>query len=87
MNMNPTPDWSRPLRWHRARTDGNPLPMWARVLAVVLVFGGYGLLEAHDAATEPPSPPARPPTWPTPPPEHSRPRPAEGTYHRQVVTW
>ena len=52
MNMNPTPDWSRPLRWHRARTDGNPLPLWARVLAVVLVFGGYGLLEAHDAATE-----------------------------------
>jgi len=52
MNMNPTPDWSRPLRWHRARTDGNPLPMRARVLGVVLVFGGYGLLEAHDAATE-----------------------------------
>ena len=52
MNMNPTPDWSRPLRWHRARTDGNPVPGWARVLAVVLVFGGYGLLEAHDAATE-----------------------------------
>ena len=52
MNMNPTPDWSRQLRWHRARTDGNPLPMRARVLAVVLVFGGYGLLEAHDAATE-----------------------------------
>lgn len=52
MNMNPPPDWSRPLRWHRARTDGNPVPGWARVLAVVLVFGGYGLLEAHDAATE-----------------------------------
>lgn len=52
MNMNPTPDWSRPLRWHRARTDGNPLPMWARVLAVVLVFGGYSLLEWQDAATE-----------------------------------
>lgn len=30
----------------------NPLPMWARVLAVVLVFGGYGLLEWQDAATE-----------------------------------
>ena len=52
MNLNPTPDRSRTLRWHSARTDGNPLPMWARVLAVVLVFGGYGLLEAHDAATE-----------------------------------
>lgn len=30
----------------------NPLPLWARVLAVVLVFGGYGLLEWQDAATE-----------------------------------
>jgi len=52
MNMNPTPDWSRPLRWHRARTDTNPLPRWARWLAVALVVVGYGLLEAHDAATE-----------------------------------
>ena len=52
MNMNPTPDWSRPLRWHRARTDANPLPRWARWLAVALVVVGYGLLEAHDAATE-----------------------------------
>ncbi len=30
----------------------NPLPLWARVLAVVLVVGGYGLLEWHDAHTE-----------------------------------
>lgn len=30
----------------------NPLPVWARVLAAALVFVGYGLLEAHDAATE-----------------------------------
>ena len=30
----------------------NPLPIWARVLAVVLVFGGFGLLEAHDAHTD-----------------------------------
>ena len=30
----------------------NPLPLWARVLAAVLVFGGYGLLEWQDAATE-----------------------------------
>lgn len=52
MNLNPTPDWSRPLRWHRARTDGNPVPRWARWLAVALVVVGYGLLEAHDAATE-----------------------------------
>ena len=50
MNLNPTPD--RAGDADRARTDGNPVPGWARVLAVVLVFGGYGLLEAHDAATE-----------------------------------
>ena len=49
MNMNPTPDWSRPQRWHRARTEGNPVPGWARVLAVVLVFGGYGLLTTRRA--------------------------------------
>ncbi len=30
----------------------NPLPLWARVLAVVLVFGGYAVLEWQDAATE-----------------------------------
>ena len=34
------------------RMNTNPLPLWARVLAVVLVFGGYGLLEWQDAATE-----------------------------------
>lgn len=30
----------------------NPLPVWARVLAVALVFGGYGLLEWQDHDTE-----------------------------------
>ena len=30
----------------------NPLPLWARALAVVLVFGGYAVLEWQDAATE-----------------------------------
>ena len=55
MNMNPHPDWNRSQRWHQVRaatTNGNPLPRWARWLAVVLVVVGYGLLEAHDSATE-----------------------------------
>ena len=55
MNLNPHPDWSQPTRWRQAQTqsaNGNPLPRWARWLAVVLVVGGYALLEAHDAATE-----------------------------------
>lgn len=30
----------------------DPLPLWLRITAVVLVFGGYGALEWHDAATE-----------------------------------
>lgn len=33
-------------------TERNPLPRWARWLAVALGIGGYALLEAHDAATE-----------------------------------
>ena len=55
MNMNPHPDWNTPQRWREVRTPStqtNPLHTWARVLAVVLVVAGYGLLEAHDAATE-----------------------------------
>ena len=53
--MNPHPDWNRPQRWHQVRshsTQGNPLPRWARWLAVVLVVVGYGLLEWQDAAAE-----------------------------------
>lgn len=30
----------------------NPLPMWARFVAVALIFAGYGLLEWQDAQTE-----------------------------------
>lgn len=30
----------------------NPLPVWARLLAVCLIFGGYGLLEWQDAQVE-----------------------------------
>ncbi len=55
MNMNPHPDWNTPLRWRQVRTPStqdNPLPRWARWLAVALVVGGYALLEAHDAATD-----------------------------------
>ena len=55
MNLNPHPDWNRPQRWRQVRTAStqcNPLPRWARWLAAVLVVVGYGLLEAHDAATE-----------------------------------
>lgn len=46
MNMN-----SFPTGFEHA-TERNPLPRWARWLAVALVVIGYGLLEAHDAATE-----------------------------------
>lgn len=55
MNLNPHPDWNRPMRWRQVRrpsTQANPLPRWARWLAAVLVVAGLGLLEAHDAATE-----------------------------------
>ena len=55
MNMNPHPDWNRQQRWRQVRshsTQGNPLPRWARWLAVALVVAGYGLLEAQDVATE-----------------------------------
>jgi hypothetical protein len=55
MNMNPHPDWNQPMRWRQVRTpstQGNPLPRWARWLAVALFVGGYALLEAHDAATD-----------------------------------
>lgn len=55
MNMNPHPDWNATARWRQVRRPephGNPMPRWARWLAVVLVVVGYGLLEAHDAATE-----------------------------------
>lgn len=46
MNMNPFP------AGFEHATARNPLPRWARWLAAVLVLVGYGLLEAHDAATE-----------------------------------
>ena len=55
MNLNPHPDWNQRMRWRQVRTqrtNGNPLPCWARWLAAVLVVVGYGLLEAQDAATE-----------------------------------
>lgn len=46
MNMNPFP------AGFEHATARNPLPRWARWLAAALVLVGYGLLEAHDAATE-----------------------------------
>lgn len=46
MNMNNFP------RGFEHSAERNPLPRWARWLAVALVVGGYALLEAHDAATE-----------------------------------
>lgn len=55
MNMNPHPDWNVPVHWRQVRTPsthGNPLPHWARWLAVALVVVGYALLEWHDAETE-----------------------------------
>lgn len=55
MNLNPHPDWNQPTRWRQVRTpstNSNPMPRWARWLAAVLAVVGYGLLEAHDAATE-----------------------------------
>jgi hypothetical protein len=30
----------------------NPLPVWARILAAALIFGGYAALEWHDAQVE-----------------------------------
>ncbi|MDI3489601.1 MAG: hypothetical protein PWP11_878 [Thauera sp.] len=33
-------------------TQRNPLPRWAAWLAAVLIFAGYGALEALDAHTE-----------------------------------
>lgn len=30
----------------------NPLPIWARIVAVALIFAGYGLLEMQDAHTD-----------------------------------
>lgn len=46
MNMNHEPIWAQET------TERNPMPRWARWLAAALVLVGYGLLEAHDAATE-----------------------------------
>lgn len=46
MNMNHEPMWAQET------SECNPIPRWARWLAVALIFAGYGALEYQDHITE-----------------------------------